>query len=205
MTYRVRCTGYNAHEKNFTIGKVYEVKDNCITADDGFVYHGNNHDNGTIVEWLATWYAFERVTDQVKLKNGDRVRIRKDLKGGERYNNVTCTSEMASHAGEIVTIDRVDFELDGAVAFTIREKLTGCMRGWLWSSGMVEPLYPDHGEPTAVSKFVNPPTLTAKERVMCAIASSGYPYAVKSDSGLLFYSDLPNGVSVFKTSDVKGW
>lgn len=193
MTYRVRCTGYNAHEKNFTIGKVYEVKDNCITADDGFVYHGNNHDNGTIVEWLARWYAFETVVeDEVTFKVGDRVRLKPGLIVGEVYANLTFNPAM--QFDDTATVIKVD---------TDNTLMIDRTKFW-YSFEMI--VHDDKPAPKVIiSNVVNPPTLTAKERVMCAIASSGYPYAVKSDSGLLFYSDLPNGVSVFKTSDVKGW
>ena len=77
---------------------------------------------------------------------------------------------------------------------------------WLFADELI----PEESSPVTVTistdyKLISPPDLTVKERVMCTVASSGYPYAVKCEDGLLFYSDLPNGVSVFKTSEVKGW
>ena len=47
-----------------------------------------------------------------KYKIGDKVRIREDLKGGKRYNDVYCNDEMAKLAGKIVTIDDIDIEGD---------------------------------------------------------------------------------------------
>lgn len=47
-----------------------------------------------------------------KYKIGDKVKVRDDLKGGERYNDVYCNDEMAKLAGEIVTIEDVDAEGD---------------------------------------------------------------------------------------------
>lgn len=47
-----------------------------------------------------------------KYKIGDKVKIKEDLKGGERYNDVYCNDEMAKLAGEIVTIEDVDADGD---------------------------------------------------------------------------------------------
>lgn len=60
--YKVRCVGYNANEKCFTIGKVYEVKDNTIASDNGFCYsHLHNNPNKSIIDWLKDYYKFEVV------------------------------------------------------------------------------------------------------------------------------------------------
>lgn len=59
-TYKVRCVGYNKSEKNFTIGKVYEVKNNTITNDNGFIFR----DSGNVIEWLKPWYNFEVVEEE---------------------------------------------------------------------------------------------------------------------------------------------
>lgn len=65
MNYKVRCTGYNqGNEKYFTIGKVYDVVNNTIKNDNGFVYESYNGRN--IISWLSRWYKFERVS------NGDK-------------------------------------------------------------------------------------------------------------------------------------
>lgn len=77
---------------------------------------------------------------------------------------------------------------------------------WLFEHHLI----PEESSPTPVTitnslSLISPPHLTLKERVMCTVASSGYPYAVKCEEGLLFYSDLPNVPNVFKTSEVKGW
>lgn len=60
--YKVRCTGYaQDREKYFTIGKVYEVKNNTITSDTGYTYgdYGRN-----VIDWLKSWYKFEVVNDE---------------------------------------------------------------------------------------------------------------------------------------------
>lgn len=72
-----------------------------------------------------------------KLKNGDKVRIRKDLKEAH-YDNVYCTDAMAQHAGETVTVREVRTRGDGTVIFEVVEKLGGCEPDWLWSLGMTE-------------------------------------------------------------------
>ena len=57
---KVKCVGYNASEKGFTIGKVYNVVDNTITNDNGFNYKHLNMDSKQIItEWLKPWYEFE--------------------------------------------------------------------------------------------------------------------------------------------------
>lgn len=72
--YKVRCTGYNNLERYFTKGKVYEVKDNAITNDNGYTY-GGSFESRNIIDWLKRWYNFEVVEDQVEYKIGDRVII----------------------------------------------------------------------------------------------------------------------------------
>ena len=63
--YKVRCTGYNQnYEKYFTIGKVYDVVNNTIKSDGGFVYKMFNAAN--VINWLSRWYKFERVSDDDK-------------------------------------------------------------------------------------------------------------------------------------------
>ena len=63
-TYKVRCVGYNDAERLFTIGKVYEVKNNGITNDLGFTYHREYDTNTKIIDWLKRWYEFEVVNEQ---------------------------------------------------------------------------------------------------------------------------------------------
>ena len=60
MSHFVKCVGCNQSEKAFTIGKVYEVKDNTITSDDGFVYNRSGRIKD-IIKWLGEWYEFEPV------------------------------------------------------------------------------------------------------------------------------------------------
>lgn len=51
-----KCVGYNADERYFTLGKVYEARDNGtgLTTDNGFVFYNN-------VDFLRPWYDFEEV------------------------------------------------------------------------------------------------------------------------------------------------
>lgn len=51
-----KCVGYNADERYFTLGKVYEAHDNGtgLTTDDGFVFYTN-------VDFLRPWYNFVEV------------------------------------------------------------------------------------------------------------------------------------------------
>jgi formylmethanofuran dehydrogenase subunit E len=61
---KVRCIGYNAFERYFTIGNIYQVIDNKITCDMGHTYNGNEllyGSNRNIVDWLKPWYRFELV------------------------------------------------------------------------------------------------------------------------------------------------
>ena len=61
----VQCVGYmQNHEKNFTIGKEYTVKDGRITADNGYTYSKDPcmiKDSTPDSWWLSTWYQFEIV------------------------------------------------------------------------------------------------------------------------------------------------
>lgn len=57
--YKVKCVGYKKSERYFTIGKVYNVIDGKITADNGYTYK-NEPD---IIKWLSGWYEFEIVSD----------------------------------------------------------------------------------------------------------------------------------------------
>lgn len=63
-TYKVKCVGYKKTEKCFTIGKVYEVKDNCITNDNGYTYKGGCGNEKDVIKWLSRWYEFEVVEEQ---------------------------------------------------------------------------------------------------------------------------------------------
>jgi hypothetical protein len=75
-----------------------------------------------------------------KYKIGDKVRIREDLKGGERYNDVYCNDEMAKLAGKIVTIDDIDMEGD----YRIEEDID-C---YWWSEEMFATYFPEDEEAT---------------------------------------------------------
>lgn len=57
--YKVRCVGYKSDERNFIIGKVYDVVDGKITNANGLTYSYCND----VIEFLSHWYKFEKVTD----------------------------------------------------------------------------------------------------------------------------------------------
>lgn len=63
--YKVRCVGYKKRERNFTLGKVYEVKNNSIKTDDGHTYNKPKWLEAPIIEWLSAWYKFEEVKEDM--------------------------------------------------------------------------------------------------------------------------------------------
>lgn len=64
MNYKVKCTGYKRDERYFTVGKVYDVVDNTIKSDGGFLYDNKKGSPESIIAWLSDWYTFERVGDE---------------------------------------------------------------------------------------------------------------------------------------------
>lgn len=68
-----------------------------------------------------------------KYKIGDKVKIKEDLQGGERYNGVYCNDEMTKLAGEIVTINDIDADGD----YHIKEDIYW----WSWSEKMFDDSY----------------------------------------------------------------
>lgn len=70
--FRVMCTGYTSNERNFTVGKVYDVKDGIVTCDDGFEYNGRcNRKLRETFDGFKTffkrWYNFELVVECPKI------------------------------------------------------------------------------------------------------------------------------------------
>lgn len=55
--YKVRCVGYNAKERCFTIGKLYDVIGNTIKNDNGHTYRFGQD----IIKFLSPWYKFVKV------------------------------------------------------------------------------------------------------------------------------------------------
>ena len=76
MKMKVKCTGYKKGEMCFTIGNVYELENNTMKSDYGFIYNdfmvcGTDPD-----KWfLSNWYSFEVVKDKKEFKDGDKVTI----------------------------------------------------------------------------------------------------------------------------------
>lgn len=96
---KVKCTGYKSSERYFTVGKVYEWKDDCMECDNGFVYSscmvgGDNPD-----KWeLSDWYTFE-VVKEPKFKVGDIVKANE--KSNKKYY---VTNEKNGFIGKVTKI-----------------------------------------------------------------------------------------------------
>lgn len=58
----VICTAILRREHHFTVGKVYQIIDGCITNDDGYTYSPLSDGTG-VVKWLASWYEFRETTN----------------------------------------------------------------------------------------------------------------------------------------------
>ena len=65
----------------------------------------------------------------MKFKVGDKVRIRKDLKSRERYNEISFTVEMEEYRGKVAKITKIIFN---------NYKLDIDDEEWFWSDNMLE-------------------------------------------------------------------
>ena len=65
----------------------------------------------------------------MKFKVGDKVRIRKDLKSGERYNGISFAVEMEKYRGKVAKITKIIFD---------NYKLDIDDGEWCWSDNMLE-------------------------------------------------------------------
>lgn len=61
---KVKCVGYKQNEKYFTIGKVYEWKNDSLVRDDGLCYTALVEGNDPSKWTLSKWYTFEVVSEQ---------------------------------------------------------------------------------------------------------------------------------------------
>lgn len=83
MDFKVKMVDYvrPIRERKFTIGKVYEVKNNYIIADNGEKFHSwsfphnGKADFEALKKWFSSWYVFELVEDE-------KMFTKKDLKTG---------------------------------------------------------------------------------------------------------------------------
>lgn len=70
-------------------------------------------------------------------KPGDKVRVRRDLCVGKRYDGIVLVPEMKRYSGEIVTIEKVIHStLFSYHAYLIEESLFT----YLWTDEMFEPV-----------------------------------------------------------------
>lgn len=99
MNFKVKCVGYNAKERYFTIGKIYDVKDGQIFCDDGGKYKhwsdfGESFEN--LREWFKQWYEFELVKDNpeihITVKGNETIAV---YKNGTEYKKAVakCSPE----------------------------------------------------------------------------------------------------------------
>ena len=95
----VKCVGYNQiWEKFFTIGEIYEVKNNSITNDDGFIYR-KYVGAQNIIDWLSDYYAFELVEASPEICSicGEVItNFENAVKINGRYICETCEDENVS-------------------------------------------------------------------------------------------------------------
>lgn len=76
---KVRCIRYNQNNaRQFTIGKVYDMKNDTIQSDSGFTYR-NYSPYASVIDWLRRWYEFELVEEKQEEK---KVFTKKDIKTG---------------------------------------------------------------------------------------------------------------------------
>ena len=109
MNFKVKCVGYNASERNFTIGKVYDVKDGHIFSDGNFDYDawsikGKTFDS--LCKWFNRWYKFELVKDEPKCKFKVGDKIRANRLSDEAY---LTTSFKEKWVGEVVEIGQFSY------------------------------------------------------------------------------------------------
>lgn len=96
---KVKCTGYKSSERNFTVGKVYEWKDDCMECDNGFIYTYHMVDGDNPDKWcLSDWYTFE-VVNEPKFKVGDIVKANE--KSNKKYY---VTNEKNGFIGKVTKI-----------------------------------------------------------------------------------------------------
>lgn len=84
MDFKVKCVKYNADERNFTIGKVYEIKNGVLYNDRNYPFsswsmgccdYDKDVDIYALNDWFKEWYVFELVEEK-------KVFTKSDLKTG---------------------------------------------------------------------------------------------------------------------------
>lgn len=139
-----------AETPKFKVGDKVRIKPSCKAGHD---YDGLTLLNAMKFEGIATIRIvdgktvyieensfvyrpemFELAEEEPKLKNGQKVMLRKDLTDSI-YGGVICVGIMADHAGKVVTIRDVRGN-----RFKIVEELENCASDWDWSYEMTEPI-----------------------------------------------------------------
>lgn len=115
----VRCVGYKTSERYFTLGKVYEVKDDKITNDHGFTYTIHN-----VLYYLSDWYEFEPVVEDkiVITHDGKTTTATKYCGDGSK---VTATARCAPEdefnfeVGAKLALERLDEKANGEFEWVV--------------------------------------------------------------------------------------
>lgn len=97
MNFKVKCVGYNFHERKFTIGKVYDVKNGMITNDYGFTYKNWGETFEDLYNRLDFWYDFVLVEESspeihITVKGNETIAV---YKNGTEYKKAVakCSPE----------------------------------------------------------------------------------------------------------------
>ena len=105
-SFKVRCVEPKGKRENFKLGKIYEVKDGTIVADDGFKFQSwsDSGKNSTYEEFSKWWNDdrncshFELVTEPKQFTKADlRTGMRVETRDGDRY-----TVYLGTEDGDII-------------------------------------------------------------------------------------------------------
>lgn len=136
---KVVCTENKIDDKDFTVGKIYEVIDGKIVdnkthkrpATHERLSSDFDHLSAYFEDWYYTFRPVELVTKETKLKRGDRIVMRDDLKVGEWYGLTWYPDMEHDMSGEIVTVT------NDTVAGDCRVKSPKSERNWYVNNEMI--------------------------------------------------------------------
>lgn len=121
MKYFVRCMKNRKYEKIFTIGKVYEVTERGIVADDGTRFsaftHGGNYDIHALNKWFKSCeYEFELVDgEKIVITREGKTTIATLYRGDEKVVATTrCAPEdkFDFMVGAKIALNRLEAEIN---------------------------------------------------------------------------------------------